>query len=115
MLGNFMQAPAAIVNASGWLVLADTDPGVRPNGNGLPGLPQVKEIVGALVVWGLVACVAGMVLGGLVWGAAAWTNNHHIVGKAKAGILVAAVAAIVIAGANTIVGFFGGIGTEIGA
>jgi len=34
------------------------DPGISPNDNGLPGLSVVKSIVGALLTWGLVACVA---------------------------------------------------------
>jgi len=37
------------------------DPGISPNEDGLPGLPVVRHIVGALLTWGLVACVAGLV------------------------------------------------------
>ena len=28
------------------------DPNIKPNGTGLPGLPQVRQIVGALLTWG---------------------------------------------------------------
>lgn len=38
------------------------DPGISPNEEGLPGLPVVRSIVGALLTWGLVACVAGLVV-----------------------------------------------------
>ena len=38
------------------------DPGITPNSDGLPGLAVVKTMVGALLTWDLVACVAGLVL-----------------------------------------------------
>ena len=37
------------------------DPGVQPNDDGLPGLSVLKQMVGALLTWGLLACVAGLV------------------------------------------------------
>ena len=43
------------------------DPGVTANQTGLPGLAVVKQIVGALLTWGLVACVAGLVVSVIVW------------------------------------------------
>ena len=42
------------------------DPGITPNEDGLPGLPVVRSIVGALLTWGLVACVAGLVVSVIV-------------------------------------------------
>jgi len=40
---------------------------MSPNPDGLPGLTQLREIVGALLTWGLVACVAGLVISAIVW------------------------------------------------
>ncbi len=34
------------------------DPGISPNEDDLPALPVVRSIVGALLTWGLVACLA---------------------------------------------------------
>ncbi len=36
------------------------DPGITPNKSGLPGLGVIRSIVGALLTWGHVACVAGL-------------------------------------------------------
>ena len=45
-------------------VLAAADPGVTSNTTGLPGLAQLRSMVGALLTFGLVACVAALVIAG---------------------------------------------------
>ena len=42
--------------------LLAADPGVPPNNGGLPRLSLLKQIVGTLLTWGLVACVAALVV-----------------------------------------------------
>ena len=63
------------------LRLLAADPGVRPNGSGLPGLPVVRQIVGALLTWGLLACVAGLVISVMVWALAHHSGNYHQAGN----------------------------------
>jgi hypothetical protein len=88
---------------------ANQDPGVTPNSNGLPGLSALKQMAGALVTFGLVACVAGFVISAAVWALGSFSQNAHHAGKGKTGCLIAAGAAILISSANTIIRWFSGV------
>ena len=89
------------------------DPGIISNGSGLPGLAQLREIVGALLTFGLVACVAALVIAAVVWGFGSNSGNPHLAGRGKSGVLVAAGAALLIGAANAIVTFFSNVGATI--
>ncbi|KQY41487.1 DUF6112 family protein [Cellulomonas sp. Root137] len=89
------------------------DPGISPNEDGLPGLAVVKRVVGALLTWGLVACVAGLVISVIVWAVARQQGNYGAASGGKTGVLIAAGGALLIGGANAIVAFFSGLGGMI--
>ncbi|KQY48004.1 DUF6112 family protein [Cellulomonas sp. Root137] len=89
------------------------DPGISPNEDGLPGLAVVKQMVGALLTWGLVACVAGLVISVIVWAVARQQGNYGAASGGKTGVLIAAGGALLIGGANAIVAFFSGLGGMI--
>lgn len=89
------------------------DPGISPNQSGLPGLEVVRSIVGALLTWGLVACVAGLVVSVIVWALAHQQGNYSYASSGKTGVLVAAGGALLIGGANAIVAFFSSLGSGI--
>lgn len=89
------------------------DPGITPNSDGLPGLSIVKTMVGALLTWGLVACVAGLVLAVIVWAVAHHQGNYSHAASGKTGVLVAIGGAILIGGANAIIAFFSNLGSGI--
>ena len=97
----------------GWDWLLATDPGVSPNSGGLPGLTVLKQIVGALLTWGLVACVAGLVVSVIIWALGHHGGNYSHTTTGKTGVLVSAGGAILIGGANAIVAFFSGLGAGI--
>ena len=89
------------------------DPGIVANGSCLPGLAQLRQIVGALLTFGLVACVAALVIAAVVWGFGSNSGNPHLAGRGKSGVLVAAGAALLIGAANAIVTFFSNVGATI--
>lgn len=89
------------------------DPGVRPNDNGLPGLSVLQQMVGALLTWGLLACVAGLVVSVIVWALAHHQGNYSHASTGKTGVLVAASGALLIGGANAIITFFSNLGAGI--
>lgn len=89
------------------------DPGISSNTSGLPGLAQLREIVGALLTFGLVACVAALVVSAVVWGFGSNSGNPHLAGRGKTGVVVAAGAALLIGAANAIVTFFSNAGSLV--
>lgn len=96
----------------GWSVRL-ANPGISPNEDGLPGLPVVRSIVGALLTWGLVACVAGLVVSVIVWALAHQQGNYQYASTGKSGVMVAAGGALLIGAANAIVAFFSGLGAGV--
>lgn len=94
-------------------LLPAADPGITPNENGLPGLAVMRQIVGALLTWGLVACVAGLVISVIVWAVARQQGNYGYASGAKTGVLVSVGGALLIGGANAIVAFFSNLGGQI--
>jgi hypothetical protein len=96
------------------VVVLAADPGISPNNAGLPGLSVLKQIVGALLTWGLVACVAGLVVSVIVWALGHHGGNYSHTSTGKTGVLVSAGGALLIGGANAIVAFFSGMGAGIG-
>lgn len=89
------------------------DPGINPNNSGLPGLSVLKQIVGALLTWGLVACVAALVVSVILWALGHHGGNYSQTTSGKTGVLVASGGALLIGGANAIVAFFSGLGAGI--
>lgn len=89
------------------------DPGVSANSSGLPGLAQLREIVGALLTFGLVACVAALVISAVIWGIGSNSSNPHLAGRGKTGVVVAAAAALLIGASNALVTFFSNVGATI--
>ncbi len=108
LAGCAMHSTVALV-----MLLPADDPGITPNESGLPGLPVVRQIVGALLTWGLVACVAGLVISVIVWAVARQQGNYGYASGAKTGVLVSIAGALLIGGANAIVAFFSGLGGQI--
>ena len=94
-------------------LLPATDPGITPNDSGLPGLAVLRQIVGALLTWGLVACVAGLVISVITWAVARQQGNYGYASGAKTGVLVSAGGALLIGGANAIVAFFSAMGGRV--
>lgn len=103
----FPQFPAKPIDLL--TVIVTQDPGVTPNANGLPGLSALKQMVGALVTFGLVVSVAGLVISAAAWALGSLNSNAHYAGRGKTGCLVAGAAAIVIGSANAIIRFASGI------
>ena len=88
-------------------------PGIVPNRTGLPGLEVLRDLVGALLTWGLIACVAGLVVSVIIWALGHHQGNYMHASSGKTGVLVAAGGALLIGGANGIIAFFSAMGGRI--
>lgn len=94
---------------------AGTDPGVEPTWEALP--PGVRtflvDVVGTLMNVGILAAVAVLIAGALVWGFGSVSNRPGVGSIGVKILAIAAVVAIVCAGANAFIGFFAGQGVAI--
>lgn len=83
---------------------------ITPNSDGLPGVAATQKIVGALLTLGLIAAVAGIAIGSIVWAVGSHSSNPHAASKGKTGVLASVGAAILIGAANALVAFFWNVG-----
>ncbi|MGH8960965.1 MAG: DUF6112 family protein [Jatrophihabitantaceae bacterium] len=86
---------------------------VGPNKDGLPGVSEATKIVGALLTFGLIAAVAGIVLAATTWAIGSNSSNPHLAGRGKTGVIVSCLAALVVGGADILVNFFAGAGAGL--
>lgn len=90
-----------------------SDISIRPNSDGLPGIAQLREIVGASMTVGLILAVLALIISAVVWALGANTSNPHLAGRGKLGVLVALGAAIVCGASVSLVNFFWHVGQAV--
>lgn len=86
---------------------------IDPNSNGLPGIDQLKLIVGAVMTFGLILSVLALIVSAVVWGFGANSSNPHLAGRGKVGVLISCAAAVLCGAAVTLVNFAWGVGQAI--
>ena len=86
---------------------------IDPNGTGLPGIEQLRVIVGAVMTVGLILSVLALIIAAIVWGFGANSFNPHLAARGKLGVLVALGAAIVCGASVTLVNFFWNVGQQV--
>lgn len=101
-----MNLPAAFL-----LLPLDID--ISPNSNGLPGIQQLRSVVGASMTVGLILAVLALIISAIVWALGANSSNPHLAGRGKLGVLVALGAAIVCGASVTLVNFFWNVGQQV--
>ena len=68
---------------------------IDPNSSGLPGIEQLRIIVGAVMTVGLILSVLALIISAIVWGFGANSSNPHLASRGKVGVLVSCGAAII--------------------
>jgi hypothetical protein len=89
------------------------DISISPNSDGLPGIGQLRGIVGASMTVGLVLAVLALIISAIVWALGANSANPHLAGRGKLGVLVALGAAVVCGASVTLVNFFWHVGQSV--
>lgn len=79
---------------------------ITPNTAGLPGVAQLEQLVGTLVVFGVIASVAGAALSAVVMAVGHHTGNPQLASRGKTGILASVGAAVLCGGATALTDFF---------
>jgi hypothetical protein len=86
---------------------------IVPNTSGLPGIEQLRIIVGAVMTIGLILSVLALIIAAIVWGFGANSSNPHLASRGKMGVLVSCGAAIICGAAVTLINFFWGVGQAV--
>lgn len=86
---------------------------IDPNTDGLPGIEQLRVIVGAAMTVGLILAVLALIIAAVVWGYGANSSNPHLASRGKLGVLVSCGAAIVCGASVTLVNFFWNVGQSV--
>jgi hypothetical protein len=89
------------------------DISISPNSDGLPGISQLRSIVGASMTIGLILAVLALVISAIVWALGANSSNPHLAGRGKLGVLVGLGAAIICGASVTLVNFFWNVGQAV--
>ncbi len=84
-----------------------------PNSNGLPGIAQLRDIVGAVMTVGLILSVLALIVSAIVWGFGANSSNPHLASRGKTGVLVSCGAAVLAGAAVTLINFFWTVGQAV--
>ncbi len=84
-----------------------------PEPGGLPGTDVLQNLINGLLFWGLLACVAGIVLGGATWALSSHSGNYHHAGKGKISFLASAAGALLIGASPALVNFFSDAGSGV--
>ncbi len=86
---------------------------ITPNDSGLPGIAQLRTIVGAVMTVGLILSVLALIISAIVWGFGANSSNPHLASRGKVGVLVSCGAVVLCGAAVTLINFFWGIGQQV--
>lgn len=95
----------------GAIVFAQID--ISPNDSGLPGIDQLRTIVGAVMTVGLILSVLALIVSAIVWAYGSNSSNPHLAGRGKVGVLISCGAAIVCGASVTLINFFWGVGQSV--
>ena len=86
---------------------------VDPSGSKLPGSAALQELVNGLGFWALVAALAGMVVGAVLWAVGHHASNYQQAYSGRKGVMVSGAAALVIGAAPALMRYFFSLGHGI--
>ena len=89
------------------------DINISPNDSGLPGIAQLRTIVGAVMTVGLILSVLALIVSAIVWGFGSNSSNPHLASRGKIGVLVSCGAAVLCGASVTLINFFWGVGQQV--
>jgi hypothetical protein len=86
---------------------------VKPDPDGLPGMPAATKLVDGLAAFILLACVAGFLLGVGQWVLGSKTSNFSQSDSGKSKVLVSVLGAFGVGAVAAIINFFLNAGTAL--
>ena len=86
---------------------------LNPNPDQLPGARVLQKLADGVGGWALIAAMVGVVIGAVMWAFGHYSQNYQQAYNGRRGVMVSALAALLIGGAPYIVSFLFGQGTGI--
>ena len=86
---------------------------IDPNSSGLPGIDQLRLIVGAVMTIALVISVLALLVSAIVWGLGSNSSNPTLASRGKTGVLVSCGAAVICGASVTLINFFWNVGQSV--
>lgn len=93
------------------LLAANID--ISPNDDGLPGIAQLRTIVGAVMTIGLILSVLALIISAIVWGFGSNSSNPQLASRGKLGVLISCGAAVICGASVTLIQFFWDVGQSV--
>jgi MFS family permease len=81
-------------------------PSLRPDANQLPGASVLQSLADGIGGWALIAAMLGLVVGAITWAFGHYSHNYQQAYNGRRGVMVSALAAVLIGGAPQIIKFF---------
>ena len=69
---------------------------ITPNASGLPGSSTLISMLGGLQFDGVLAAIAGVIIGAAVWALSAHANNYQGASRGRSAVIASGVAALLI-------------------
>lgn len=86
------------------------DPG---DTSALPGAGTLSHLANGIGTFALVAAMVGVMIGAVMWAFGSYSQNYQQAVNGRKGVMVSALAAVLIGAAPHLVNFFLGIGGEV--
>lgn len=84
-----------------------------PDTSSLPGSSVLQNLTNGVEGWALVAALAGIVVGAVIWAFGHYSQNYQQSFNGRKGVMVSGLAALLIGGAPHLVSAFEQMGTSI--
>jgi hypothetical protein len=85
-------------------------PPLDPDPTGLPGSSVLETLANGVDFWALIAAMVGVVVGAIHWAFGHYSQNYQQAYNGRRGVMVSALAAVLIGGAQPIISFFLNLG-----
>ena len=86
---------------------------IDPNSSGLPGIEQLRTIVGAVMTVGLILSVLALIISAIIWAYGANSSNPHLAGRGKTGLLISCGAAVICGASGALINFGWTVGQQV--
>jgi len=104
---------SVLPNIAAQLSMLPMDIDISPNDSGLPGIAQLKTIVGAIMTVGLILSVLALIISAIIWGFGSNSSNPHLASRGKLGVIVSCAAAVICGASVTLINFFWHVGQTV--